>query len=149
MKLHDLKPAPGARRRRKRVGRGIGSGHGKTATRGHKGHKARSGGGKRPGFEGGQMPLTRRVPKHGFTNIFTQEWAVVNLRDLNRLEGVQEVTPQVLAQAGLVRGRGAKIKVLAEGSLSRAVRVQAHRFSKGAIAKIQAAGGMVEVLAGA
>ena len=95
------------------------------------------------------MPLTRRVPKHGFTNIFTQEWEVVNLRDLNRLEGVQEVTPQVLAQAGLVRGRDAKIKVLAEGSLSRAVRIQAHRFSKAAIAKIQAAGGTVEVLAGA
>ena len=92
------------------------------------------------------MPLTRRVPKHGFTSIFTQEWEVVNLRDLNRLEGVQEVTPQVLAQAGLVRRRGAKIKVLAEGSLSRAVRVQAHRFSAAAIAKIQAAGGMVEVL---
>jgi large subunit ribosomal protein L15 len=146
MKLHDLKPAPGSRQRRKRVGRGIGSGHGKTATKGHKGQKARSGGGKRPGFEGGQMPLTRRVPKRGFTNIFTQKWAVVNLRDLNRLEGVQDVTPQALVQAGLVHGRGAKIKVLAEGSLSRAVHVQAHRFSEAAIAKIQAAGGTAEVL---
>src|SRR2546428_7608158 len=97
MKLHDLKPAPGSRRRRKRVGRGIGSGHGKTATRGHKGLKARSGGGKRPGFEGGQMPLTRRVPQRGVTNIFTQEWAVVNLRDLNRLGRVSgSETPGLL-----------------------------------------------------
>ena len=94
------------------------------------------------------MPLTRRVPKRGFTNIFKQEWTVVNLRDLNRLEGVQDVTPQALAQAGLVRGRGAKIKVLAEGSLSRAVHVQAHGFSQAAIAKIQAAGGKIEVLGG-
>jgi len=94
------------------------------------------------------MPLTRRVPKRGFTNIFKQEWTVVNLRDLDRLKGVQDVTPQSLAQAGLVRGRGAKIKVLAEGSLSRAVHVQAHRFSEAAIAKIQAAGGKVEVLDG-
>src|SRR3989449_11734343 len=112
MKLHDLKPAANSRKRRKRIGRGIGSGHGKTSTKGHKGLKARSGGGKRPGFEGGQMPLTRRVPKRGFTNIFTQEWAVVNLRDLNRLEGVQEVTPQILAQAGLVRGRGDRKSVV-------------------------------------
>src|SRR5439155_24218961 len=97
----------------------------------------------------GQLPLTRRVPKHGFTNSFTQQRPVVHIHDLTQLEGVQEVTQQVLAQAGLVRGRGAKIKVLAEGSLSRAVRVQAHRFSEAAIAKIQAAGGMVEVLDGA
>src|SRR5207244_8036573 len=94
MQLHELKPAPGSRTRGKRIGRGIGSGHGKTATRGHKGLKARSGGGKRPGFEGGQMPLKRRVPKRGFTNIFKAEWSVVNLRDLNRLEGSQEITPR-------------------------------------------------------
>ncbi len=92
------------------------------------------------------MPLTRRVPKRGFTNIFKQEWAVVNLRDLSRLESVQDVTPQVLEQAGLVRGRRARIKVLAEGTLSRALHVQAHRFSEAAIAKIQAAGGRIEVL---
>src|SRR3989442_10279158 len=109
MKLHDLKPAPGARRRPKRVGRGIGSGHGKTATRGHKGLKARSGGGKRPGFEGGQMPLTRRGPKRGVTNIFTQEWAVVNLRDLNPLQGGQGGTPQGLPPTGPGRGGGGQI----------------------------------------
>src|SRR2546428_4465706 len=114
MKLHDFKPAPGGRRRPKRGGRGIGSGHGKTATRGHKGLKARSGGGKRPGFEGGQMPLTRRVPKRGFTNIFTQKWAVLNLRYLNRLQGVPEGTPQGLAQTRLLRRRGPQSKVLTE-----------------------------------
>ncbi|HEX9285059.1 MAG TPA: 50S ribosomal protein L15 [Nitrospirales bacterium] len=149
MKLHELKPAVGSRTRRKRIGRGIGSGHGKTATRGHKGLKARSGGGKRPGFEGGQMPLKRRVPKRGFTNIFKQEWAIVNLRDLNRLEGAQDVTPEVLIQAGLVRDREARIKVLAEGALTRPFHVKAHRFSASAIAKIQAAGGRAEVLDGA
>src|SRR5207247_9206564 len=101
MKLHDLKPAANSRKRRKRIGRGIGSGHGKTSTKGHKGQKARSGGGKKPGFEGGQMPLKRRVPKRGFKNIYRKEWAIVNLRDLNRLEGVQDVPPQVMLQAGL------------------------------------------------
>src|SRR5438552_3697842 len=149
MKLHDLKPAHGARTRRKRIGRGIGSGHGKTATRGHKGLKARSGGGKRPGFEGGQMPLKRRVPKRGFTNIFKQEWVVINLRDLNRLEGVQDVTPQILIEAGLVRGREPRIKVLAEGTPARPFHIKAHRFSASAVAKIEAAGGRAEVLDGA
>lgn len=146
MKLHELKPQPGSRTRRKRIGRGIGSGHGKTATRGHKGLKARSGGGKRPGFEGGQMPLKRSVPKRGFTNIFRTEWEIVNLRDLNRLEGVQDVTPQVMIEAGLVRSRGGRIKVLAEGAVTRPLYVQAHRFSASAAAKIQAAGGRAEVL---
>lgn len=149
MKLHELKPAPGSRTKRKRIGRGIGSGHGKTATRGHKGLKARSGGAKRPGFEGGQMPLTRRVPKRGFTNIFKQEWAVVNIRDLNRLGEVQDVTPDILIQAGLVRGRKAQVKVLGEGTPVRPFYVKAHRFSASASAKIQAAGGRTEVLGGA
>ena len=148
MQLHDLKPAPKARKRRKRIGRGIGSGHGKTATKGHKGLLARSGGGKRPGFEGGQMPLKRRVPKRGFTNIFRKEWATVNLRDLNRLEAKHDVTPADMVAAGLV-GRGYRIKILAEGSLTRALSVHAHRFSESAAAKIQAAGGKAEVLAGA
>ncbi len=146
MKLHDLKPAPGSTSKRKRIGRGIGSGHGKTATRGHKGQIARSGGAKKPGFEGGQMPLKRRVPKRGFTNIFRKDWVVVNLRDLNRLEGVHDVTPQVLIQAGLVRGRDSRIKILAEGTPTRPFYVQAHRFSNSAVAKIQAAGGRAEVL---
>ena len=149
MRLHELKPAPGSRTRRKRIGRGIGSGHGKTATRGHKGLKARSGGAKRPGFEGGQMPLTRRVPKRGFTNIFKQEWVVVNIRDLNRLTDAQDVTPETLIQAGLVHGQKSKIKVLGEGTPARPFYIKAHRFSASAIAKIQAAGGRAEVLGGA
>ncbi|MDO8547665.1 MAG: 50S ribosomal protein L15 [Nitrospirales bacterium] len=149
MRLHELKPAPGSRTRRKRIGRGIGSGHGKTATRGHKGLKARSGGAKRPGFEGGQMPLTRRVPKRGFTNIFKQEWVVVNIRDLNRLTDAQDVTPETLIQAGLVHGQKSKIKVLGEGTPARPFHIKAHRFSASATAKIQAAGGRTEVLGGA
>ena len=149
MRLHELKSAPGSRKRRKRIGRGIGSGHGKTATKGHKGLLARSGGGKRPGFEGGQMPLKRRVPKRGFTNVFRQPWVIVNLRDLDRLEGAQDITPALLVQHGLVRRSGAAVKVLAEGSISKPLFVQAHRFSKTAIAKIEAAGGRVEVLRGA
>jgi len=149
MKLYDLKPAANSRKRRKRIGRGIGSGHGKTSTKGHKGLLARSGGGKRPGFEGGQMPLKRRVPKRGFTNIFRVEWAVVNLRDLNRLEGLQEITPAVLLEKGLIRRGSSRIKVLAEGNLTRPLSIQAHRFSEAAAAKIQAAGGRVEVLDGA
>jgi large subunit ribosomal protein L15 len=148
MRLHELKPAPKARKRRKRIGRGIGSGHGKTSTKGHKGLLARSGGGKRPGFEGGQMPLKRRVPKRGFTNVLRKEWAIVNLRDLNRLEATQDVMPDDMVAAGLVE-RGVRIKVLAEGSLTRALSIHAHRFSGSAAAKIQAAGGKAEVLAGA
>ena len=149
MKLHELKPAQGARKRRKRIGRGIGSGHGKTATRGHKGLKARSGGGKRPGFEGGQMPLKRRVPKRGFTNIFKQEWAVVNIRDLNRLKDVQDVTPETLMKAGLIHAQDSKVKVLGEGTPARPLFIKAHRFSASAVVKIQAAGGRAEVLGSA
>ena len=149
MKLHDLKPAANSRTRRKRIGRGIGSGRGKTAAKGHKGLLARSGGGKRPGFEGGQMPLKRRVPKRGFTNIFRLKWSIVNLRDLNRLEGVDEITPAVLLEKGLLRRGSLRVKVLAEGNVTRAFAVQAHRFSESAAAKIQAAGGRVEVLDGA
>jgi large subunit ribosomal protein L15 len=149
MKLHELKPAPGSRTRRKRIGRGIGSGRGKTAAKGHKGLLARSGGGKRPGFEGGQMPLKRRVPKRGFTNNFRVEWSIVNLRDLARLEGVAEITPALLLERGLIRRGSSRIKVLAEGDLTRPLSVQAHRFSASAAAKIQAAGGRAEVLDGA
>jgi large subunit ribosomal protein L15 len=148
MKLHDLRPAPGSRKRPKRIGRGIGSGHGKTATKGHKGLLARSGGGKRPGFEGGQMPLKRRVPKRGFTNIFREDWDIVNLRDLERL-GIEEVTPAILMQKGLVRADARRIKVLGEGNITRPISIQAHRFSDSAAAKIQAAGGRPEVLGSA
>jgi large subunit ribosomal protein L15 len=150
MNLGDLRPAAGAKRRKKKIGRGPGSGHGKTSTRGHKGHKARSGGGKAHGFEGGQMPLYRRIPKRGFKNPFRREFTVVNLADLARVfpQG-SDVTVDALATAGLVkRGREKLIKVLADGELpaGHALTVRAHAFSKTAAQKIQAAGGQAEVI---
>ncbi len=144
MKLHELSPAKGSRRSPKRVGRGPGSGTGKTAGRGHKGQKSRSGYSRRLGFEGGQMPLIRRVPKRGFTNIFRKQVAVVNLRDLAGFEG--EVTPESLLERGLVR-RGLAVKILGEGDVSSPLAVKAHRFSRSARAKIEAAGGSCEELA--
>ncbi|HVS16303.1 MAG TPA: 50S ribosomal protein L15 [Thermoanaerobaculia bacterium] len=143
MKLHQLSPAKGSRKQRKRVGRGPGSGLGKTAGRGHKGQKSRAGYSRRPGFEGGQMPLVRRVPKRGFTNIFRTEYAVVNVADLVAFEG--QVGPVELLQAGKVR-RGLPVKVLGRGDLERAVVVQAHKFSATARQKIEAAGGRCEEL---
>ncbi len=144
MKLHELSPAKGSRRSSKRIGRGPGSGTGKTAGRGHKGQKSRSGYSRRLGFEGGQMPLIRRVPKRGFTNIFRKEVAIVNLRDLSELEG--EITPQLLADKGLVR-RGLAVKILGDGEISAPLAVKAHHFSSSARAKIEAAGGSCEELA--
>ena len=141
MKLHELSPAKGSRKARKRLGRGPGSGTGKTAGRGHKGQKSRSGYSRRLGFEGGQMPLVRRVPKRGFTNIFRKEVAIVNLRDLSGFEG--EVTPVALVEKGLVR-RGLPVKILGDGEVSTALRVTAHRFSRSAREKIEAAGGSCE-----
>ncbi|HET7057714.1 MAG TPA: 50S ribosomal protein L15 [Nitrospiraceae bacterium] len=149
MKLSELAPAPGAHKRRKRIGRGPGSGHGKTATKGHKGLLARSGGGKRPGFEGGQMPLARRVPKYGFTNTFRISYVVINLKALANLGEVSDVTPQVLAEAGFIKKKRQRIKILGQGELSRPMVVQAHKFSKSAEEKIRAAGGRTEVIAGA
>ncbi len=146
MKLHELAPAPGAKRKRKRIGRGPGSGHGKTATKGHKGLLARSGGGKRPGFEGGQMPLVRRLPKFGFHNPFRLEYAIVNLKTLNALGAVEHVTPQVLIDAGLVKRKTRLVKILGLGEVGRPLVVQAHKFSKSAMDKIQAAGGRAEVI---
>jgi len=146
MKLHELAPSPGAKHQRKRIGRGPGSGHGKTATKGHKGLKARSGGGKRPGFEGGQMPLIRRIPKYGFTNQFRTEYVIVNLKSLAELETTAAITPQLLMNEGLVRKKGQLIKILAQGEVTRPLVVQAHKFSKSAEAKIQAAGGRAEVI---
>ena len=143
MKLHELSPAKGSKRSRKRIGRGPGSGTGKTAGRGHKGQRSRSGYSQRLGFEGGQMPLTRRVPKRGFTNIFKTRYQVVNLSSLTELSG--EVTPEVLVENGLVR-RGHLIKVLGDGEVSGALKIQAHKFSASARAKIEAAGGTCEVL---
>jgi large subunit ribosomal protein L15 len=141
MKLHDLTPAKGSKKDKKRVGRGPGSGLGKTAGRGHKGQRSRSGYSRRPGFEGGQMPLVRRVPKRGFTNIFRVEYAVVNLGDLAEMEG--DVTPESLAAAGRVR-RGRPVKVLGDGEIGRALTIKAHAFSASAREKIVAAGGTVE-----
>ena len=144
MKLHDLSPAKGSRKPPKRIGRGPGSGTGKTAGRGHKGQKSRSGYSRRLGFEGGQMPLIRRVPKRGFTNIFRKEIAVVNLRDLADFEG--EVTPESLAERGLVR-KGLPVKILGDGEINAALEIKAHHFSKSARSKIEAAGGSCEELA--
>ena len=143
MKLHELSPAKGSKRARKRIGRGPGSGTGKTAGRGHKGQRSRSGYSQRLGFEGGQMPLTRRVPKRGFTNIFRVRYQVVNLARLTELAG--EVTPELLVENGLVRS-GHPVKVLGDGEISTALKVQAHKFSSSARAKIEAAGGSCEVL---
>jgi len=146
MRLEELKPAKGATKKTKRVGRGVGSGHGKTSTKGHKGQKARSGGVKPAGFEGGQMPLQRRIPKRGFTNIFRKEYAVVNLSELAKLEGTNTVTPEVLVKLGLISNMKADIKILGMGELKTAITVRAHKFSKSATDKIQAAGGKVEVI---
>ena len=146
MKLHELQPAAGSRKERNRVGRGQGSGNGKTAGRGSKGQKARSGGGVRLGFEGGQTPLFRRLPKRGFQNINRKEYAVVNLETLNRFEDGQEVTAAVLVEAGIVKNKKDGIKVLANGKLERKLTVKANKFSQAAKEAIEAAGGTVEVI---
>ena len=143
--LQDLRPSSGATRPRKRVGRGPGSGLGKTAGRGHKGQKSRSGYHHQRGFEGGQMPLHRRVPKRGFTNIFRREYDVVNLSDLDRFDSGESVTPQELAKRRLAHGRR-PVKILGGGELKKALTVSAHKFSESARARIEAAGGRCEVL---
>jgi len=149
MNLHNLAPAPGSKKRRKRIGRGPGSGHGKTATKGHKGILARSGGGKRPGFEGGQMPLVRRLPKFGFTNPSRIEYSIVNLKSFEHWTGEGTITPQAMVDAGLIKRKRLPIKILGVGELKKSLIVQAHKFSKSAEAKIQATGGRVEVIGGA
>lgn len=146
MKLHELKPTEGSRQERKRKGRGIGSGNGKTAGKGHKGQNARSGGGVRLGFEGGQTPLFRRLPKRGFTNINRKEFAIVNLDVLNRFEEGTEVTPELLIETGVVSSEKAGIKVLANGSVEKKLNVKAHKFSSAAKEAIEAAGGTTEVI---
>lgn len=146
MKLHELKPAEGSRKVRNRVGRGIGSGNGKTAGKGHKGQNARSGGGVRPGFEGGQNPLFRRLPKRGFTNINRKEYAIVNLDALNRFEDGAEVTAALLLETGVVSNEKAGIKVLGHGTLSKKLTVKAHKFSASAKEAIENAGGTIEVI---
>ena len=146
MKLHELKAAPGATKAPKRKGRGTATGQGKTAGRGMKGQNSRSGGGVRLGFEGGQMPLYRRIPKRGFTNHWRKEYVGVNVEALNVFEDGAEVTPEMMMAAGLAKGVTAGIKVLGDGALEKKLTVKAHKFSKSAIEKIEAAGGKAEVL---
>ncbi|MFC0469727.1 50S ribosomal protein L15 [Halalkalibacter kiskunsagensis] len=146
MKLHELKPAEGSRKVRNRVGRGIGSGNGKTAGKGHKGQNARSGGGVRPGFEGGQNPLYRRLPKRGFTNPTRKEFTVVNLETLNRFDAGTEVTPELLIETGTVKNVKFGIKILGNGKLEKNLTVKAHKFSASAVEAIEAAGGKTEVI---
>ena len=146
MDLSNLQPAPGSTKNRKRIGRGPGSGKGKTSGKGHKGQNARSGGGVKPGFEGGQMPLQRRLPKRGFTPLSRKEYALVNLGDLESFDAGSTIGLEAYANAGLVSRLKDGVKVLADGELTKALTVQAHKFSKSAVTKIEAAGGKVEVI---
>jgi large subunit ribosomal protein L15 len=146
IKVEDLKPALGKSRKVKRVGRGIGSGHGKTSCKGHKGQKARSGGTKGPGFEGGQMPLQRRLPKRGFKNRFKINFAVINLKDLSTLEGLDLITPEVLVKKGIVKNLKDGLKVLGEGEVHRPFTIKADAFSASALTKIAASGGKAEII---
>lgn len=146
MKLHDLAPAPGSKKKSTRVGRGLGSGLGKTAGKGHKGQNARAGGGVRPGFEGGQMPIYRRLPKRGFYNKFGKEYTEVNVRELNRFEDGTVVDPVLLVEAGVIKNVRDGIRILGSGDLEKSLTVKANGFTKSAMEKIQAAGGKVEVI---
>ena len=146
MKLHELRAVEGATKARKRRGRGTATGQGKTGGRGMNGQKSRSGGGVRLGFEGGQMPLYRRIPKRGFTNIWGTEYTVLNVSDLNRFEAGTTVTPEMLKEAGMAKQVKDGIKILGGGDLEKGLTVQAHKFSKTAVEKIEAAGGKAEVI---
>lgn len=147
MRIHTIQPAPGAVTSPKRLGRGTGSGLGKTSGKGHKGQWARSGGGVRIGFEGGQMPLTRRLPKRGFTNNWRKEYSVINIGDLECFDNGATVTPELIFKMGLAADKGnAGLKVLSDGTLTKQLTVKAHKFSKSAIANIEKAGGKAEVI---
>jgi large subunit ribosomal protein L15 len=146
MKLHELRPAEGSKKSPKRVGRGTGSGWGKTAGRGSDGQNSRSGGGVRLGFEGGQMPLFRRLPKRGFNNIFAKQFSIVNLDKLNVFEDGTEVTPELLLEKRIVRKLNDGVKILGNGNIEKKLTVKAMKFSKVAVEKIEAAGGKVEVI---
>ena len=146
MKLHELSPAPGSTKERKRIGRGHGSGNGKTAGKGHKGQKARAGHGMRPGFEGGQMPLQRRVPKRGFNNIFATEWQAINVAALEVFEDGATVDAAALAEKKIIRKTGLPVKVLGNGKLTKNITVKLNAFSAAATEKITAAGGKAEVI---
>ena len=146
MRLHELSPVPGSTKERKRKGRGHGSGNGKTAGRGHKGQNARSGGGVRPGFEGGQMPLYRRLPKRGFTNVFANEYVEVKLDWLNKFEEGSEITAETLKEAGVIKKIKDGIVILGNGEITKKITVKAARFTQSAKEKIEAAGGKAEVI---
>src|SRR5690625_1604196 len=146
MKLHELKASEGSRKKRNRVGRGMATGNGKTSGRGHKGQKARSGGGVRPGFEGGQMPLFQRLPKRGFTNIHRKEFAIVNLDALNRFDDNSEITPETLLEARVISKEKSGVKVLGNGTVEKKLTVKAHKFSTAAKEAIEAVGGKTEVI---
>ncbi len=146
MKLHELKKVPGATKNRKRRGRGTATGQGKTSGRGMNGQNSRSGGGTRPGFEGGQMPLYRRIPKRGFTNIWAKEYAEVNVETLNKFDAGTTVTPELLKEAGVVKQVKDGVKILGNGDISKGITVKAQKFTKTAVEKIEAAGGKAEVI---
>ena len=146
MKLHELSPSEGSKKKAFRVGRGHGSGNGKTSGKGQKGQKARSGGGVRPGFEGGQMPIYRRLPKRGFTNIFAKKYTSINVEDLNKFDNGTEITAEVLKENGVIKKINEGIVVLGRGDLNKKVTIKAKRFSKSAEEKISAAGGKAEVI---
>lgn len=147
LSINTLKPAQGANRKNKRVGRGMGSGHGKTSARGYKGQLSRAGSSMRPGFEGGQMPLHRRLPKRGFTNIYRKEYLAINLEKLAGFEAGTQVDPEVLKSRGLIKNLRDGLKILGVGELQHALHIRAHKFSKSAVEKIQKAGGTIEVIA--
>jgi large subunit ribosomal protein L15 len=146
MKIHELAPPEGSRKKRKRVGRGQGSGHGGTAGRGHKGQKSRSGGGPRPGFEGGQMPLQRRLPKRGFINIFKKQFSIINIKDLARFEANANLDTDALEEAGLVKKMSDGVKLLGNGDIAYPLFIKVHKASKTAKEKIEASGGKVEII---
>jgi large subunit ribosomal protein L15 len=146
LSINTLKPAPGANKKNKRVGRGMGSGHGKTATRGYNGQLSRAGASVRPGFEGGQMPLYRRLPKRGFNNIFRKEYVAINVETLDSFESGTQIDPVVLRDHGIIKNLRGLIKILGNGDLTKSVTVRAHKFSKSAVEKIQKAGGIIEVI---
>ena len=146
MKLHELRSAAESTNTSKGKGRGTATGQRKTAGRGQDGQKSRSGGGTRPGFEGGQMPLYRRLPKRGFTNIFKKQWSIVNIEDLNRFDDETIITPELLKEAGMIRNLSNDVKILGNGDIEKKITVQAHKFSQSAVEKIESAGGKAEVI---
>ncbi|MBI5182372.1 MAG: 50S ribosomal protein L15 [Nitrospirae bacterium] len=146
MRLNELSPTRGAKKKEKRIGRGPGSGHGKTATKGHKGQNARSGGPKGAGFEGGQMPFQRRIPKRGFTNIFKKRYTILNLKDLSEFKVSDVISPELLLERGVIKRLGDGLKILGEGELKGPIAIKANRFSNSALKKIEAAGGKAEVI---